>query len=189
MFAYGWPSGHESSKNASSWPSWSGKSSAVAAPYDRRSADAVTGSVPGARPMPRSMRPGCSASSMPNCSTTASGAWLGSMSPPEPTRIVDVASARCASRTAGDELAMPGMLWCSATQWRWYPRRSTSRASSTELRNACAGDDPRPTGARSRTDRGTGRGRVSSLDDPAQHFRELGGARDEGRVAAVDHDR
>ena len=30
-------------------------------------------SVPGARPMPRSIRPGCSASSIPNCSATTSG--------------------------------------------------------------------------------------------------------------------
>ena len=104
-------------RSARSCPSCSGKSSAVGVPF-RRSACAVTGSVPGARPIPRSMRPGWSASSIPNCSTTVSGAWFGSMSPPEPSRIVDVAAARCASSTAGDELAMPGMLWCSATQCR-----------------------------------------------------------------------
>jgi hypothetical protein len=28
--------------------------------------------------------------SVPNCSATTSGEWLGSMMPPEPTRIVDV---------------------------------------------------------------------------------------------------
>jgi hypothetical protein len=55
---------------------------------------------------------------MPNCSATASDAWFGSMSPPEPTRMVDVTDAKCASSTGGDELAIPGMLWCSATQWR-----------------------------------------------------------------------
>ncbi len=53
---------------------------------------------------------------MPNCSATTSGAWLGSITPPEPTRMVDVAAATWASSTAGEELAMPGMLWCSATQ-------------------------------------------------------------------------
>ena len=84
----------------------------------RRSASAVSWSVPGARPMPRSIRPGCSASSVPNCSATTSGAWLGSMTPPDPTRIVVVAAARCAIRTAGAELAIAGMLWCSATQNR-----------------------------------------------------------------------
>ena len=56
---------------------------------------------------------------MPNCSATASEAWLGSITPPEPTRMVVVADARWARSTAGAELAMPGMLWCSATQWRW----------------------------------------------------------------------
>ena len=36
------------------------------------------------------MRPGYSASSVPNCSAMTSGAWLGSMMPPAPTRIVAV---------------------------------------------------------------------------------------------------
>ena len=45
------------------------------------------GSVPGARPSPRSMRPGCSASSVRNTSTTCSGEWFGTMIPPAPTRI------------------------------------------------------------------------------------------------------
>ena len=65
------------------------------------------------------MRPGCSASNVPNCSATTSGAWLGSITPPEPTRMVEVLAARCAISTAGAELAMAGMLWCSATQKRW----------------------------------------------------------------------
>ena len=85
----------------------------------RRSASAVTWSVPGARPMPRSIRPGCSASRVPNCSATTSGAWLGSITPPEPTRIVEVAAARWAISTGGAEEAIAGMLWCSATQKRW----------------------------------------------------------------------
>jgi hypothetical protein len=55
---------------------------------------------------------------MPNCSATTSGAWLGSMTPPEPSRSRLVAAARWAIRTAGAVLAIPGMLWCSATQWR-----------------------------------------------------------------------
>ena len=38
------------------------------------------------------MRPGKSASSVPNCSAMTSGAWFGSMMPPAPTRIVDVAA-------------------------------------------------------------------------------------------------
>ena len=95
-----------------------GKSSADRPCIVRRSASAVRWSVPGARPMPRSIRPGCSDSRVPNCSATTSGAWLGSITPPEPTRMVLVAAARWASSTAGDELAIAGMLWCSATQNR-----------------------------------------------------------------------
>ena len=66
--------------------------------------------------------------------------------------LVLVASARWAIRTAGAALAMPGMLWCSATQCRWKPRRSTVRDRSTELRSASPADEPSATGARSSTD-------------------------------------
>ena len=62
------------------------------------------------------MRPGKSASSVPNCSAMISGAWLGSMMPPAPTRIVFVAAASWPMTTAVAALAMPTMLWCSATQ-------------------------------------------------------------------------
>ena len=55
----------------------------------RRSAAQVRWSVPGARPSPRSMRPGCSSASVPNCSAITSGEWLGSMTPPAPSRMVD----------------------------------------------------------------------------------------------------
>ena len=116
--ANGWFSGQRPVKKPSRSISWSGKSSADSASGERRSAAAVTWSVPGARPMPRSIRPGWSASSMPNCSATTSDTWLGSITPPEPTRMVVVASAMWPISTGGAELAMPGMLWCSATQNR-----------------------------------------------------------------------
>ena len=93
-------------RSVSSW----GNCSADRPSLVRRSASAVSWSVPGARPMPRSTRPGCSASRVPNCSATTSGAWLGSITPPEPTRMVDVDAARWASSTAGAELAIAGML-------------------------------------------------------------------------------
>ena len=47
---------------------------------------------------------------MPNCSATTREAWLGSITPPDPTRRVVVASARWPISTGGAELAMPGML-------------------------------------------------------------------------------
>jgi hypothetical protein len=59
---------------------------------------------------------GCSASSVPNCSAMTSGEWLGSMTPPAPTRMVLVPAATWAITTAVAALAMPGMPWCSASQ-------------------------------------------------------------------------
>ncbi len=73
-------------------------------------------SVPGARPRPRSTRPGAMASSVPNCSAITRGAWFGSITPPEPRRMRVVWAARWARITAGEEEATPGMEWCSATQ-------------------------------------------------------------------------
>ena len=55
---------------------------------------------------------------MPNCSAMTSGEWFGSMMPPAPIRMVRVPAATCASATAVAALAMPGMLWCSAIQYR-----------------------------------------------------------------------
>jgi hypothetical protein len=82
----------------------------------RRRASAVIWSVPGARPMPRSILPGWSASSTLNCSATLSGAWLGSIIPPEPTRMRSVAAATCPISTSGAELATILPPWCSASQ-------------------------------------------------------------------------
>ncbi len=62
------------------------------------------------------MRPGNSVASVPNASATISGAWLGSMMPPAPTRIVRVPAAMWPTSTAVAELATPSRLWCSATQ-------------------------------------------------------------------------
>jgi hypothetical protein len=51
------------------------------------------------------IRPGWSTASVPNCSATTIGAWLGSSTPPAPTRMCRVAFARWPTRTAGAELA------------------------------------------------------------------------------------
>ena len=75
-------------------------------------------SLPGARPSPRSIRPGCRVSRVPNCSAMVSGEWLGSMTPPAPSRIVRVCAATCAISTLVAEDAIEGMLWCSAYQIR-----------------------------------------------------------------------
>jgi hypothetical protein len=64
------------------------------------------------------MRPGNSRASVPNCSAITMGAWLGSMMPPAPTRMLLVPSAMWQMTTEVAELAMLGMLWCSATQKR-----------------------------------------------------------------------
>ena len=69
-----------------------------------------------------------------------------------------VASAIWPISTGGAELAMPGMLWCSATQNRRNPRRSACRARSVVARRAPPAFPPSGTGARSSTERGTARG-------------------------------
>src|SRR6185437_14513775 len=74
------------------------------------------------------------------------------MIPPAPTRMLDVAAATWAMAIDVAALAMPGMLWCSASQKRRYPQRSACRARSTELRSAWAASLPSTIGARSRTD-------------------------------------
>ncbi len=84
----------------------------------RRSAYIVFWSEPGARPSPRSIRPGYLASSVPNCSAMVSGAWLGSMTPPAPRRMLVVCAPTCEMSTLVADDAIEGMLWCSAYQTR-----------------------------------------------------------------------
>ena len=54
------------------------------------------------------MRPGYSAARVPNCSAMISGAWFGSITPPAPTRIVEVPPATCPMTTAVAALGIPG---------------------------------------------------------------------------------
>ena len=56
------------------------------------------------------MRPGNSASSTLKRSATISGAWLGSITPPEPTRMCRVIAAIWPIMMSGAELAIEGML-------------------------------------------------------------------------------
>jgi hypothetical protein len=62
------------------------------------------------------MRPGYSVARVPNCSAMTSGAWLGSITPPDPTRMVLVPPATWPTSTAVALQATPSMLWCSASQ-------------------------------------------------------------------------
>ena len=52
------------------------------------------------------MRPGNNASSTLKRSATISGAWFGSITPPEPTRMCDVIAAIWPIMMSGAELAM-----------------------------------------------------------------------------------
>ena len=79
---------------------------------------AVAWSEPGARPRPRSIRSGYIAARVPNCSAIVSGEWLGSITPPAPSRIVEVCAPTCEISTLVAEDAMLDMLWCSAYQTR-----------------------------------------------------------------------
>ncbi len=122
----------------------------------RRRAAAVAPSVPGARPRPRSMRPGAIASSVPNCSAMTSGAWLGSITPPEPSRMrvgvggevgEDHGRGGGGHARHGVVLGDPVAVEAAA---------SARRASSTLVRRASVAVRPAPTVTRSSTERGTG---------------------------------
>jgi hypothetical protein len=56
--------------------------------------------------------------------------------------------------TAVAALAIPGMLWCSATQYRRYPHASACCARSRVLDSAVAASPPSVISERSRTERG-----------------------------------
>src|SRR5260370_40871379 len=96
------------------------------------------------------MRPGYIAASVPNCSAITRGEWLGSMMPPEPSRIELVWAPTWAMSTLVADEAMDGRLWCSAYQTRGYPRSSALRASVTLAAKLSLAVWPRPRGARSR---------------------------------------
>ena len=109
-------------------------------------------SVPGARPSPRSIRPGYSASSVPNCSAITSGAWFGqhdaARAEPDRRRVRADVGDQDARRRRRDA----GMLWCSAYQTRAYPSSSACCASATLAAKLSAAVWPRPIGARSSID-------------------------------------
>src|SRR5579872_2153895 len=58
----------------------------------------------------------------------------------------EVSAATRAIRTSGAELANARVAWCSAIQYRSYPSRSATRASSIVLRSASAAVRPAGTG-------------------------------------------
>lgn len=111
------PAGEGPRNQPRSSSSWAAKSSA--SPLSWPSARRTPSVKPTERPRPMSTRPGNSDSRTPNCSATTSGRWLGSITPPVPTRIVRVAPATAAASTVGAEPATPGTPWCSETQNRW----------------------------------------------------------------------
>src|SRR5699024_12059625 len=83
----------------------------------------VTGVQTCALPIcPRSIRSPWNRTRVPNCSMTASGEWLGSMIPPEPTRIRSVSEAARSISSAVALEARLFVLWCSANQSRSYRR-------------------------------------------------------------------
>ncbi|CAM5624193.1 Vitamin B12 import ATP-binding protein BtuD [Streptomyces alboniger] len=90
---------------ASSSASRAAKSSASC--LSRPSALRTPSVNPTERPSPMSIRPGKSDSRTPNCSATTSDWWLGSITPPVPTRMVRVAAATAAARTVGAKRRPP----------------------------------------------------------------------------------
>lgn len=111
------PVGESPRNQSSSSRSCPAKSSASSLP--RPSALRTPSVKPTERPRPMSTRPGKRDSRTPNCSATTRGRWLGSITPPVPTRMRSVAPATAAASTVGADPATPGTPWCSETQNRW----------------------------------------------------------------------
>src|SRR5699024_11197257 len=115
-------------------------------------------SVPGARPKPRSIRSPCILATVPYCSATMSGAWLGSMTPPEPSRC-SVGGAGAGGMSGDVELAAGvGVLWCWAYQSLLEPHSSASRAEFMEAAIASLAVEPSEMATRLRMHKGIANG-------------------------------
>ena len=88
----------------------------VAVSWRRRNASEVIWSVPGARPSPRSMRPGNSASSTLKRSVDHQRRMVRQHHAARADRRFFVIAATCPIMMSGAELAMVARLWCSASQ-------------------------------------------------------------------------
>lgn len=73
-----------------------------------------------------------------------SGAWLGSMTPPAPSRMREVTAVSRASISCGEPAAAPGIPWCSDIQKRSKPFRSASSASATISAKDSRAESPTP---------------------------------------------
>ena len=85
-------------------------------PSNGRSARDVAGSVPGARPMPRSMRSGMQRLERVEHLGHAQRRMVRQHDAARPDANPRVADAMCSIRISGAELAMLAMPWCSANQ-------------------------------------------------------------------------
>ena len=100
------------------------------------------------------MRPGCSDSSVPNCSAITIGAWFGSMIPPAPTRIVEVPRGDVGDHDGGRGAGDADRVVVLGEPEPPVAQALDVLARSSELRSASAGVAPSTIGARSRTENG-----------------------------------
>ena len=150
------PDAHRAAARSSSRPN----SNRSRASGGLRSIRNISESAPGppvARPIPRSIRRGCSRASVPNCSAMTSGEWLGSITPPEPTRFDLVTLATCASTTAGAALVRL-VAHYDARQTRSADNPATRPAAPVRRIGAgnCIAVSPSRIGEKSRRDIGSG---------------------------------
>ena len=101
------------------------------------------------------MRPGYSDASVPNCSAITSGAWFGSMMPPEPTRIVFVPAGDMADHDRrSPRWRCPSCCDARRASSAGSPSFSACRARSSEWRKASAAVRAGGIGDRSSTEKG-----------------------------------
>ena len=100
------------------------------------------------------MRPGCSDSSVPNCSAISERRVVREHDPARPEPDLRVWAATWAISTLVAEDAIVAMLWCSAYQTRRYPSCSARWASATLAAKLSLAVSPLRIGARSRIESG-----------------------------------
>src|SRR6185437_6725594 len=111
------------------------------------------------------------------------------MTPPEPSRMVEVTWVSAAISTSGAALPRCGIEWCSATQKRLNPSRSAACATAIVSRTPCACGPSSGLIERSRIESGTMPADMAGPDARAKPLALVAANELGGEVGFADHER